>query len=184
MRSWWPLLLAAGMLLGTASSALCDNLIQNADFKAGTQGWHGDGKAVFLKPDGTEGSETDRDVIPVLRLALSKGHPLSAYQVIRSKNAIGKMNLSVEVYASIDFKRSTHAGDYVVQDEWIQMPVVDFVVRLMPDFWETPGTLKAGQWVNVSGAWSGPNSTDERSIFFVVPPGEGYVYIKNPTLTP
>jgi len=184
MRSWWPLFLAAGLVLLTASSALCDNLLQNADFKAGTQGWHGDGKAVFLKPDGTEGSETDEGAIPVLRLSLAKGHPLSIYQIIRSKDALGALKLSVQVYASIDFKRSTHASDYLLQEEWLQMPVVDFMVRFMPDFWESDGTLKAGQWVTVGGEGLGSNAADVRSLFFVVPPGEGYVYIKNPTLTP
>jgi len=184
MRSWWPLLLAAGMLVGMASPAFCDNLLQNADFKSGTQGWHGDGRAVFLRPDGTEGSETDTGAVPVLRLTLAKGHPLSVYQAIRSKDAIGKLNLSVQVYASIDFKRSTHASDYELEGEWLQMPVVDFMVRLMPDFWENDGSLKAGQWVTINGMWSAMTSAYERSIFFVVPPGEGYVYIKNPTLTP
>jgi hypothetical protein len=64
------------------------------------------------------------------------------------------------------------------------MPVVDFMIRFMPDFWENDGTLKAGDWVTIKGIWMGSNITDERSIFFVVPPGEGYVYIKNPSLTP
>ncbi len=185
MRSWWLLLLAAGMLLGTAASAFCDNLFQNADFKEGTQGWHGDGRAVFLRPDGTEGSETDPGVIPVLRLALAKGHPLSVYQTIRSKDAIGKLNLSVQVYASIDFKRSTHASDYELQDEFT-MPVVDFMIRLVGggDFGEWDSQLKAEQWVTVNGALSVSNTTDEHSLYFVVPPGEGYVYIKNPALKP
>ncbi len=183
MRSWRLLLLAVGMLLGTAAPAFCDNLLQNADFKEGTQGWHGDGRAVFLRPDGTEGSETDHGVISVLRVSLAKGHPLSVYQVIRSKDAIGKLNLSVQVYASIDFKRSTHPSDYELQDEF-NMPVVDFLVRLMPDYWDIDGTLKAGEWVTVKDSWSGSSTADERSVFFVVPPGEGYVYIKKPTLTP
>lgn len=171
------------MLLGMTSVALCDNLIQNADFKEGTQGWHGDARVVFLKPDGTEGSETDQGAIPVLRLSLAKAHPLSVYQVIHSKEAAGKLSVSIEVYASIDFKRSTHASDYTLQDDF-SMPVVDFMIRFSPDWWEHDDKLKAGQWVPIRDTLSGLTSSDERSIFFIVPPGEGYVYLKNPSLTP
>src|SRR5450631_3138401 len=109
MRSRHLLVMVVSMLVGMTSQALCDNLLKNADFKAGTQGWHGDGRAVYLKPDGTEGSETDTGAIPVLRLTLAKGHPLSIYQVLRSKQVTGSLSVSIDVYASIDFKRSTHA---------------------------------------------------------------------------
>ncbi len=183
MRFRSLLFLAFGLLLGMTSPAFCDNLIQNADFKEGTQDWHGDAKAVFLKPDGTEGDETDPGVAPVLRLALAKGHPLSVYQVIHSKDAAGRLNLTVQVFASIDFKKSTHADDYALESDFT-MPVVDFMVRFAPDWFEQDSALRPGEWVTVRQTLMGLTSVDERSIYFVVPPGDGFVYIKNPSLTP
>ncbi len=183
MRSWSPFLLTLGLMMGMAALAFGDNLLQNADFKEGAQGWHGDAKAVFLKPDGTEGDESDAGVTPVLRLTLARGHPLSVYQVIRSKDAAGKLNLSVEVFASIDFKRSTHPDDYALENDFT-MPSVDLLIRFMPDYWQQDSKLKPGAWVTVQQQLSGLSAADERSLFIVVPPGEGFIYIRKPSLTP
>jgi hypothetical protein len=184
MRPGSTFLLAACLFVGMASMAMSDNLFENADFKEGFQGWHGDGHAVFLKPDGTEGDETDPGVIPVIKIALAKGQPHSVYQTIRSKDIAGMAHVSVEVFASIDFKRSTHADDYAVQDEF-NMTVTDFEIRFnQPDTWtEQDSELKRGKWTTVHATWGAMQATEERAVYFIIPPGDGYVYIKNPSMT-
>jgi len=183
MRSRSPLLLTVSLLLGIASLALGDNYLKNADFKEGSQMWRGDGKAAFLKPDGTEGSEGDPGVIPVLRISLSKGQPHSVFQEIHPHDAPGQLQIKVEVYASIDFKRSTHSSDYQTDDLW-PMPNRDFAIRLLPDYFQYSADLKPGQWATVQTTWTDPTSAEDRGVYFLLPPGEGIVYIKNASVTP
>jgi hypothetical protein len=177
------LLLAVGLLFALSLPAFCDNLLTNTDFKNDSQGWHGDGHVVYLKPDGTEGDQTDTGVTPVLKIALAKGQPHAVYEVLRSKDAIGTLHASVEVFASTDFKRSTHADDYVVQDSFT-MTVTDFMIRMSPDFWEQDASLTPGNWKTVHADYTALQAVDERAIYFQVPPGDGFVYIRNPALTP
>lgn len=188
-----PLILATGLLLAMTSPAPCDlldsalaksnQLLQNADFKQGMQTWHGDGHVVFIKSDGSEGDETDAGVVPVMRITLGKSQPHGVYQTLRNKDAVGRMTLSVEVYASPDFKRSTHGDDYATGDI-IPMTITDFVVRLLPDGWEHVSSLHPGQWTTIRHSFGLLTAADERTIFFNVPPGDGFVYLKNPSLTP
>jgi hypothetical protein len=181
MRSLSPLILTAGLLMGMASLALCDNYLKNADFKEGSQLWRGDGQAAFLKPDGTEGSENDPGAVPVIRLTLSKGQRRSVFQEFQMKDAPNKLHFKVQVYASVDFKRSTHASDYESDD---YIPNADFVFRFMPDYFQQTANLKPDEWVTVQGTWTSPTPSDGRAVYFIVPPGEGTIYIKNPSVTP
>ena len=148
MRSQAPFLLAVGLFLGMMSWAIGDNYFKNADFKEGSQAWRGDGKAAFLKPDGTEGSEDDPGVIPVIRLSLSKGQAHSVYQEFQPQDAPGRLRIKVEVYASIDFKRSSHASDYAT-DDVMTIPNDDFGVRILPDYFQQPFHLVPGKWTKV-----------------------------------
>src|SRR5580693_7739441 len=127
MRSWSSLILTAGLLVATASLALCDNYLKNTDFKEGSQCWRGDGQAAFLKPDGTEGEEGDPGAVPVIRVALSKGQLHSVFQEFQTADAPGKLHIKVEVYASVDFKRSNRASDYQT-DDYMPMPNTDFMI--------------------------------------------------------
>jgi hypothetical protein len=181
MRTLSPLILTAGLLMGMASLALSDNYLKNADFKEGSQLWRGDGQAAFLKPDGTEGSETDSGVIPVIRLALSKGQARAIFQEFHPKDAPSRLHIQVQVYASIDFKRSKHASDYRADDS---MPNTDFLIRFLPDYYEKMADLKPGEWVTVQGTSMSSMPSDDRSVYFMVPPGDGVIYIKNPSVTP
>jgi len=181
MRSLSPLILTVGLLLGMASLALCDNYLKNADFKEGSQLWRGDGQAAFLKPDGTEGSENDPGAVPVIRVALSKGQARDVYQEFQTRDVPGKLHFKVQVYASIDFKRSNHASDYQSDGP---MPNTDFMIRSLPEYYEQTAKLKPGEWVTVEGTWTSPMSSDNRTVYFMVPPGEGVIYIKNPSVTP
>ena len=114
MRFWWPLFLAAVMLVETASLACCDDLVQNADFKERTQGWHGDGHVVYLRPDGTEGDETDNGAVPVMKIALEKYQAHAIYQELCTKPVLARVQVSVEVFASADFKRVSTSDSVVV----------------------------------------------------------------------
>ena len=183
MRSLSPLFVATGLLVGMAPLALCDNYLKNADFKSGSQMWRGDGQAAFLKLDGSEGTENDAGAIPVIRLALAKGQTHSVYQEFHPHDAPSQLVITVEIYASPDFKRSQHSSDYQT-DDWFPMPNRDFTIRLLPDYYQHSADLKPGEWVTVEGTWSYLTPADDRGVYFVVPPGDGVVYIKNPSVTP
>jgi hypothetical protein len=180
MRRLLPLILTAGLLVGMASQALCDNYLGNADFKEGSQLWRGDGQAAFLRPDGTEGSEGDPGAVPVIRVALLKGRVRTVYQEFHTGGAPGKLQIKVEIYASVDFKRSNRARDYQTYD---YMPNTDFMMRMLPDYFEKTSELKPDEWVTVEGVCTSPMAGDNRSLYFIVPPGEGVIYIKNPSVT-
>src|ERR1700683_3374898 len=180
MRLFSSLTLAALILAGLMPIALRADYLKNTDFKEGFQLWRGDGQAAFLNPDGTEGSEGDPGVIPVIKITLAKGHTHAVFQEFDAKDAPGSLHVKVEVYASADFKRSNRASDYDSDD---YMPNTDFMVRLMPDFYQQISDLKPGQWVTVKYLWPSPTPSDRRSIYFIVPPGDGTVYIRNPSVS-
>jgi hypothetical protein len=180
MRSLSPLTLAVLILTGLMTVVLHADYLKNTDFKEGFQLWRGDGQAAFLNPDGTEGSEGDPGVIPVIKITLAKGHTHAVFQEFDAKDAPSKLHVKVEVYASADFKRSNRASDYNTDDF---MPNTDFAVRLMPDYYQQSSDLKPGQWVTVKYTWMSPTPADQRAVYFIVPPGDGTVYIRNPSVS-
>lgn len=180
LRLLFALLLGA---LAAAPVALADNYLKNADFKTGSQAWRGDGKAAYLKPDGTEGSESDPGAVPVMRLALSKGQPHAVFQEFTPRNAPGKLIIKLEVYAAIDFKRSVRTTDYQTEDSW-PVPMNDFMVRVMPDYFQQTYDLKPGQWTKIEATLGSLIPADDRAILFLIPPGEGVVYLKAVSVTP
>jgi hypothetical protein len=193
MRVPAPVTLAALFMAGTMFFSVQADYLKNTDFKGGLAGWHGDGDAVFLKPDGTEGAEGDKDVIPVIKVTLSKGSPRSVYQDYETRDNPKTQHIRVEVFASSDFKRSTFASDYSSINwkpdaTWywsaVATPNVDFWIRGAPGYLYKLANLKPGQWVTVEGNWDSPPVAEDRAVAFMVPPGTGAVYIKNPSATP
>jgi hypothetical protein len=175
------LVLAAGLLMGMASLAQCDNYLKNADFSEGSQLWRGDGQAAFLNPDGTEASEGDPGSIPVIKVTLSKSRVHAVYQEFELHDAPSQLHIKLDVYASNDFKRSNRASDYNTDDF---MTSVDFMMRMMPDYYERTASLKPGEWVTVQGVFKYLTGANSRTIFFMIPPGDGTVYIRNASVTP
>jgi hypothetical protein len=181
MRAPIALMVVAILMLGTVPMALGDNLLKNADFKEGSQLWRGDGQAAYLKPDGTEGSELDKDAVPVLRVALSRGMRRTVYQEFTMNTVVSELNVQVQVFASTDFKRSTHAEDYVSDG---YLPAADFGFRMMPDYSQRQAKLTPGEWVTAKATMSTYRPADSRIIYFIIPPGEGVIYLKNPSASP
>ena len=179
MRSLSSVIVAALILIGFTPIAVHADYLKNTDFKEGSQLWRGDGQAAFLNPDGTEGSEDDPGVTPVIKISLSQSRVHAISQEFDAKNPPGKFHFSVQVYASLDFKRSTRASDYQDDD---YMPSTDFLVRLLPNYSEQSATLKPGRWVTMEGILFSGSETGEYEIYFIVPPGTGTIYIKKPSL--
>jgi hypothetical protein len=169
------------LLMGAALLPLRAEYLRNTDFKEGSQLWRGDGQAAFIKPDGTECGEGDPDAIPVLRVVLAKGHPCAIRQDYLTPDNPRIQHLQVEVYASIDFKRSRFASDYDSEDS---IPNADFCIRARPGDADSNADLKPGQWVTVKGSVDSAPPSNERTIVFMIPPGEGIIYIRNPSATP
>ena len=194
MRSLLPVTLAVLFLAGLMSFSLQADYLKNTDLKEGFACWNGDGEAAFLNPDGTEGAEGDKGVIPVIKLVLSKGESRAVYQEYETKDDPKTQHIRVQVYASNDFKRSTFATDYSPEINWKaggtwywtgeEIPNVDFWIRGSPGFIYKLANLKPGQWVTVDGRWDSPPPAEDRAVYFVVPPGEGTVYLRNAAATP
>jgi hypothetical protein len=191
MKLHLHILIVTTILAGLMVVSLrADNYLTNADLKDGVAGWHGDGQATFLKPDGTEGADGDPGVIPVIKVTLSSGESHFVYQEISTRDKPTAMHVKVEVFASSDFQRSTHADDYTIQwkpgGTWywsaIAVPSVDFWIRggSSNSWFYKLSNLKPGTWTTVDGHFEGLPTDEDRVISFDVPPGHGTIYFKNP----
>ena len=172
--------------------SLRGDYLKNTDFSEGFTCWHGDGEPAFLKPDGTEGTPEDKGAVAVIRMALSKGEPHFVYQEYDGRNNIKNEHLTVEVFASSDFKRSTFTTDYAPgmtakAGDFLILPAavvldVDFWLRAGPGFFYKLSELKPGQWVTVDGLWQGPLPAENRAVYYFVPPGHGTIYLRKPSV--
>jgi hypothetical protein len=164
-------------------------LLHNTDLSSGSiAGWNGDGHIVYLNAEGVEGEQTDPGVTPVIKLSLSN-EASSVYQDVDTRNSPTKMDISVEVMGSTDFRRSKRASDY--QQTWTggtwmtweaAVPTVDFWIRLAPAIFSYKlANIQVGSWTTVTAHFTGLVPREEHTISFYVPPGEGAIYLKNPT---
>jgi hypothetical protein len=187
-------LAAAGLWAMAVAVPLQANYLTNTDFSDGISGWHGDGEAAYLKADGTEGAEGDVGVTTVIKLPLSeRSH--SVYQEFETRDHPKTLQFKVDVYASSDFKRSASPDDYTSDVSnfqagttliWSEIAVlnVDFWMRMDSGSYYKMDNLKPKTWVTLKVKWSSVEDDENRTINFCVPPGEGFVYIKNPSATP
>jgi len=188
-------MLAALILAGMMPLSLQADYLKNTDLKAGLAGWHGDGASAFLNSDGNEGAGGDPAAIPVIKISLSKAQPHTVYQEFDTTDTPTSLHIKVDVFASSDFKRSTFPQDYT--KEWTPggtwYAPRDFIVDV--DFWirgsggrrffyKLANNLKPGNWTTVTGNFQGLSRDRDRVVNFCVPPGEGTIYIKNPSVTP
>ena len=187
MRTLLSLSLAWVVFVGAVISAQAD-LFKNTDFSNGLAGWHGDGRMVYLAADGTEKDEAGPGLTPAIKLRLSHD-PQQTYQEVEVRNNPSKLDISVEVMPSANFRRSREASDYNVKwspgGTWYwssdAIPDVDFWIKGAPGFFYKPVNLQTGQWLKIESHFENLKSTDAFTINFCVPPGDGAIYIKNPS---
>jgi len=170
--------------------------LKNSDLSEGWVGWHGDGEVAFLKADGTEGAEDDKDVTRVIKIVLSRGQSREVYQEYDTLDNPPRLNFYVDVFASSDFKRSTFKSDYTIDWEGNASPFWWYIVIPNVDFWIRVGptgatgykfimhNLKPGAWTAVGDHSDLISGIKNRVINFCVPLGEGTVYLKNPSVRP
>jgi hypothetical protein len=179
------------LLLASTGVGAADEYLKNADFKKGKSKWLGDGDLVFLKPDGTEGGEEDPGATPVLKLKLKKSESNLLFQEFRTKDKPKTLQVSVEIKASDDFKRLEESELYT--QTWkagstmywtgVEISPVDFWIRVGPGWLYKLAKAKK-DWQKVEGRWENVMESDERLLYFCVPPGEGALYLRNPVVTP
>ena len=181
------------VLVGLMSSPIRADYLANTDLKEGFAWWHGDGEPAFLNPDGTEGAEGDKDVVPVIKIHLSKNQSRSVYQEYETKDDPKSLHVTLQVFASADFKRSAYADDYSSDINWKSTGTYNGADQEVPnaDFWlhDVPGglyqlsDLKPGDWTSIDCSFDCTTSADSRTLYFNAPPGEGTVYIRNASVT-
>lgn len=173
----------------------------NTDLQEGLSGWHGDGETVFLKPDGTEGGQTDPGAVRVFKLRLSST-PRSIYQEFRTSDYPATLHVKVDIYPSADYQRSHSPGDYTPEllgsargnFEWpaFGVPQADFWIKAGPastrggfEYWYfVTAYARQGQWLTVEHTFDDVERIDDRSVYFCVPPGVGTLYLRNPSVKP
>jgi hypothetical protein len=188
------LLVFAFITLGLAPLALAAELLTDTSMQEGLSVWKGDGEVAYLNPDGTEGAQGDNGVTQVIKIALSKSHPRCISQEYTASADLARLNVSVDVYPSFDFKRSTFADDYSQDQHWTSgstwywsaetIPKVDFWIRGAPGYQYKMANLKPGQWNTVKASWDAGASATDRTICFFVPAGDGAVYIRKANASP
>jgi hypothetical protein len=188
------LALAFLFFVGSDPSLLRADYLNNADLKEGFAWWHGDGEPAFLNPDGTEGAEGDKGVVPVIRIRLSKGESHAVCQDYETPDEPKGLRVHLEVFASDDFKRSAFADDYSDDINWRstgtyygrdqEIPGTDFWLHDSPSGLYQLSDLKPGQWASIDCSFDATTPTDGRTLSFNVPPGEGTVYIRNASVMP
>ena len=189
--------LAVMAFAGLLTSPLRADYLKNANLQDDYSCWHGDGERVFLKADGTEGTEADLGVTPVIKLSLSS-HVSSVYQEIETRDEPTTMHVKVSVFASNDFKRNVPENAYSKawdgDGAWYWgggIPVATVIPNV--DFWIRGGGhgwyyklahLTPNAWVTVEGSYQGIEKATSQIVNFLVPPGTGAVYLKNPLVGP
>jgi len=184
--------LAALLLFGTGNVLLADEIDINK-FEEVDNGNHNSkgtsAEVVYLTTDGTEGKKGDAGVVPAIKVKLSPKPPTSLAGVellaridhLVMPDVVGKGGgVSVDVWASPDFKR------VVNKDPNSQVNPGDYNGYLMNppdmDFWiigshhTVFSDLKPGAWTHVEGKF---NVIAGGPLEFHVPPGTGFIYLKN-----
>jgi len=186
------LCLAAVLLLATGNSLFAEDLdIQK--FEEVKVGKAAPARIVYLEADGTEGRQGESGAVPAIKMYLfpmpktaSVGIELLAQmdhlvmQDITPATTIKEGRIGVEVWASSDFKRVPN------QDAHSKFGDGDFegYPRALPDmdFWiigphhSFLSYLTPGQWTHVEGKFQ---ISKGAHFEFHVPPGTGYIYLKD-----
>jgi hypothetical protein len=175
--------------------------LTNTDLQQGMGAWHGEGETVFLKPDGTEGEETDPGAVAVLKMKLSPDKPRYIFQEIRTRDHPATLHLKVDIFVSDNFQASKSHDDYTPElsgcggaFEWASfgIPQADFWIKAGPstfrdgnayDYFVTGNAVK-GKWATIDHTFDTVSKVDDRVVYFCVPPGIGTLYLKNPSATP
>jgi hypothetical protein len=189
------------LLAVTIIAPLRADYLTNTDFQQGLQAWHGDGETVFLKPDGTEGEQTDPGAVAALKLRLSSDKPRYIFQEIRTRDNPATLHFKVDILVSDDFQPSKSKDDYTPElfesegaFEWAEfgIPHADFWIKASSAtfrngyayaYFFTANAVK-GNWSTVDHTFDGVSKMDDRTVYFCVPPGVGTLYLKNPSATP
>lgn len=180
--------LLATVILGLTVCFLNAQEINNADFSRGKAGWLGDGKAVYINPDGTVSATESPDSTPVIQIELSKNDWREIKQKLHAKSDETQIALSVQIMAGPDFKRLDTSRKYSDVDfgegggyVWsaLVFPKCDFLIRVQDDTWYyRPFSLSPlGTWKTFHASFPKLKAR-QREIALLFPPGEGSVLVK------
>ena len=178
--------MTAVLLAAGATISLKADPLKNGDLKDGLTYWHGDGQLAYLKDDGTEGSEGDLNVTPVIKIPLSHGHRGVVYQEFDSRENQPQVNIQLDLMGSPDFKNlSKPMGPNEEGSALEQYPRVpwDFQFLFLPNFPADSCKMSIGKWKTWKGEAQWAAHGDRYKLMFIVPPGEGAVYIRNLSLS-
>lgn len=170
---------------------------ENGDFARDKLNWLGDGRIVFLKPDGTASPTEVPDSTRAIEIDLSKTQFKEITQKFETPEGAGALNVEVVYKGAADFKLNEKATKFTRDNTWqaggtwywsgLVFPKVDLCIRLdQPGGYSyrlasvTPGS----DWQTLKFRWDNVGAKKDVKLCVAVPPGEGKFYLKSVSVTP
>lgn len=180
------------LLAALAASSVLAKDFENGTFAEERKGWMGDGKIVYLKPDGTSSATKELGSTPVLEIALNKTQPRELTQKFTTEAGTGALEVEVIYKGSPDFKLNEKSNKFTKDNTWPHgsiwywsayvVPKVDLCVRLdQPTGYAyrlakvTPGS----DWQTLKFRWDNIGEKKDVKICIVTPPGDGSLFVKS-----
>ena len=163
------------------------NYLTNADLTDSLGGWNSDGERVYLRTDGSEGTADDKDAVPCIKLRLGD-NVQSVTQEYETQDQPPSLHVTVQIYASKDLKIAPFPDDQTTGDGshyvgTIYVPQGDCWIGEEPSHFKHGIQLKLGKWNAVDTVIHRMKQVSDRTISFNVPPGQGVIYIRTPSVT-
>jgi hypothetical protein len=185
------------LISSLAVTALSAKDFDNGNFAEGRKDWQGDGKIVYLKPDGSISSVKDADSTPVLEMSLSKTQPREFTQKFTTPPGTGALNVEIVYKASPDFKLNEKSTKFTKDNAWSAgstwywtgyvIPKVDMFVRLdKPDGYAyhlakvSPGS----DWKTLRVRWDNIGEKKDVKLAVATAPGDGSLFVKSVSVSP
>ena len=177
------------------ASSLFAKDFDNGNFAEERKDWQGDGKIVYLKPDGTTSPTKSADTTPVMEISLSKTQPRELTQKFTTAEGTTALNVEVVYKGSADYKLNEKSTKFSKDITWgpggpsywtgFVTPKVDMFVRL-----DQPGgyiyylakVTPGGDWKTLRCKMDIGEKKDVK-FCIVTAPGEGSLFIKSISVT-
>lgn len=180
------------LLAALAVSSAVAKDFENGNFAEERKGWMGDGRIVYLKPDGTGTSSKEPGTTPALEIPLNKTQPRELTQKFTTEAGTGALEVEVVYKGSQDFKLNEKSNKFTKDNTWqagsvwywsgFVVPKVDLCVRLdQPTGYAyrlakvTPGS----DWQTLKFRWDNIGEKKDVKICIVTPPGDGSLLVKS-----
>ena len=189
-----PLLPLVLCLFTLSANNLWAKLFENGDFTAGSSSgvWQGDGKLLYVKPDGTMSAQSQPGSFPVMQLTLNDGQFKQLSQRFTTPPKTGSLDGEIVVKTSPDYKLNEKSPAFSANNTWTagghwfsrtpSFPKVNLILCIdKPEgyFYQLENITPGGDWQTIKLHFA--NMAEIKAVRFsiIVPPGTGSLLIKS-----